>query len=205
LSPKTFRGTKHLLPPAASQPVAGNEWTRIDEISDSDTPLTPSPRRRRASSSPAFVRPLDFDEPISPSAAPKIAASSNAAIKATDANWPEIQSSIFPRIAETIKAAPLGNDMSTPSWLEKILLYDPIVLEDLTAWLNQQGLRIEIERLKPKVKTRGRKKKDAPPDVDEWEVVQHELKAWMVQKWCEDNSICCLWKEGLRGGVKARY
>ncbi len=95
--------------------------------------------------------------------------------------------------------------MTNPSWHEKILLYDPIVLEDLTAWLNQQGLRFEIERLKPKTKTRGRKKKDAPPEVDEWEVIKYELKAWMVQKWCEDNSICCLWKEGLRGGVKARY
>lgn len=142
---------------------------------------------------------------FSPSAAPKVAVPCNAAIKATDASWPTIQTSIFPQIADTIKAAPLGNDMTTPSWHEKILLYDPIVLEDLTAWLNQQGLRFEIERLKPKTKTRGRKKKGAPPEVDEWEVMKYELKPWMVQKWCEDNSICCLWKEGLRGGVKARY
>jgi hypothetical protein len=205
LSPRAFREPKNLLPQAASQPVAGNEWTNIDEISDSDSPPTPSPRRRRASSSPAFVRPLDFDMPFSPSAMPKVTVPGTAAIKATDACWPAIQTSIFPQIAETIKAAPLGNDMTTPSWHEKILLYDPIVLEDLTAWLNQQGLRFEIERLKPKTKTRGRKKKDAPPEVDEWEVIKYELKAWMVQKWCEDNSICCLWKEGLRGGVKARY
>jgi hypothetical protein len=143
--------------------------------------------------------------PFSPSAMPKVAVSGNAAIKATDANWPAIQASIFPQIAETIQAAPLGKDMTTPSWYEKILLYDPIVLEDITAWLNAQGLRFEIERLKPKTKTKGRKKKDAPPEFDEWEVVKYELKAWMVQKWCEDNSICCLWKEGLRGGVKARY
>ncbi|GAB7329770.1 hypothetical protein MBLNU13_g01500t1 [Cladosporium sp. NU13] len=205
LSPRAFRKSQNSPRSAVSQPVAGNEWTRIDEISDSDSPPTPSPRRRRASSSPAIVRPLDFDVPLSPSAAPKTAVPGNATIKATDACWPAIQTSIFPRIAETIKAAPLGNDMTTPSWHEKILLYDPIVLEDLTAWLNQQGLRIEIERLKPKTKTRGRKKKDAPPEIDEWETVKYELKAWMVQKWCEDNSVCCLWKEGLRGGVKARY
>lgn len=205
LSPRAFRTTKGLLPPAASQPVAGNEWTRIDEISDSDSPTTPSPRRRRASSSPAAVRPLDFDTPLSPSAAPKVAAPSNATIKATDACWPAIQNSIFPQITETIKAAPLGNDMTTPSWHEKILLYDPIVLEDLTVWLNQQGLGFEIERLKSKTKTRSRKRKDAPPEIDEWETVKYELKAWMVQKWCEDNSVCCLWREGLRGGVKARY
>jgi len=205
LSPRAFRNTKISPRPAASQPAAGNEWTRIDEISDSDSPPTPSPRRRRASSSPAVVRPLDFDMPLSPSTAPKTAVPGNAAIKATDACWPAIQTSIFPQIAETINSAPLGNGMTTPSWHEKILLYDPIVLEDLTSWLNQQGLRFEIERLKPKTKTKGRKKKDAPPEIDEWETVKYELKAWMVQKWCEDNSICCLWKEGLRGGVKAKY
>lgn len=122
-------------------------------------------------------------------------------MKATDAVWPTVQASIFPRIAETIKAAPLGKDIKTPSWHEKILLYDPIVLEDLTAWLNEQGLRTEVERLKVKTKTRGRKKKDAPPEVDEWETIRDELKPWMVQKWCEDNSICCLWKEGDRKSV----
>jgi hypothetical protein len=205
MSPRAFRRVTSPLKPSASHSVSRKEWTRIDEISDSDAPLTPSPRRPRASSSPAIVRPLDFDLPQSPSAMPKIVVTNNAAIKATDASWPAIQASIFPQIAQTIKAAPIGEDMTTPSWHEKILLYDPIVLEDLTAWLNAQGLRTEIERLKPKTKTRGRKKKDAPPEVDEWEVVKDELKAWMVQKWCEDNSICCLWKEGLRGGVKARY
>lgn len=204
VSPRAFRNVRggH---PSASQPTPQKEWTRIDEISDTESPTTPSPRRRRASSSPAHILPLDFEPPLSPSAMPKVAVAGNAAMKATDATWPAIQASIFPQIAETIKAAPLGEDINTPSWHEKILLYDPIVLEDLTAWLNGQGLRTEVERLKTKNKTRGRKKKDAPPEVDEWETVRDELKAWMVQKWCEDNSICCLWKEGLRGGVKARY
>lgn len=208
LSPRAFRRVRSPLHPSASQPISRHEWTRIDEISDSDSPATPSPRRRRASSPafPAFVRPLDFEAPQSPSVVPKIAVSAtNAAIKATDAGWPAIQTSMFPQIAETIKAAPVSEDMNAPSWYEKILLYDPIVLEDLTAWLNAQGLRFEMERLKPKTKTKGRKKKDAPPEVDEWEAVEYELKPWMVQKWCEENSVCCLWREGLRGGVKARY
>jgi hypothetical protein len=204
LSSRAFHKAKSPLQPSASQPVSRKEWTNIDEISDSDSPPTPSPHRRLASSSPAFVRPLDFQLPLSPSA-PKIAVTGNAAIKATDASWPAMQASIFPRIAKTIKAAPISEDVTMPSWHEKILLYDPIVLEDFTAWLNSQGLRTEIERLKHKTKTRGRKKKDAPPEVDEWETVRDELKPWMVQKWCEENSVCCLWKEGLRGGVKARY
>ncbi|KAM0720361.1 hypothetical protein Q7P37_004497 [Cladosporium fusiforme] len=190
---------------SASQPVQNKGWTNIDEISDSETPATPSPRRRRASSSPAFVRPLEFSFPRSPSPKLKAVASSASALKVTDDIWPTVQASIFPKIFQTIKSTPPSEDIKAPSWHEKILLYDPIVLEDLTAWLNKQGLRTEVNRLKPKTKTRGRKKKDAPPEVDEWEVVKDELKAWMVQKWCEDQSICCLWKEGLRGGVKARY
>lgn len=126
-------------------------------------------------------------------------------MKATDTEWPAVQAVIYPEIAQTIKSTPPSTDLKDPSWLEKILLYHPIVLEDLTAWLNTQGLRTHVQRLKPKVKQRGRKRKDAPPEVDEWETIEDELKAWMVQKWCEDHSICCLWKDGLRGGVKARY
>lgn len=190
---------------SASQPELGEEWTNIDEISDSDSPATPSPRRRRGSTSPARVRPLDFAYARSPSPKPKASTSGPFSMKPTDPAWLTVQEVIYPQILQTIKSAPSSNDMKVPSWHEKILLYDPIVLEDLTAWLNRQGLRTEIKRQKPKVKKTGRKRKDATPEVDEWEVVRDELKAWMVQKWCEDQGICCLWKEGLRGGVKARY
>lgn len=81
------------------------------------------------------------------------------------------------------------------------------MLEDFTAWLNEQGLKVEVKRLKPKAKKRGRKKKDAGPEEEavEWEVQRETLQAWMVQKWCEEKSVCCLWKEGLRGGVRTRY
>jgi hypothetical protein len=155
---------------------------------------------------------LEFDFPEQPEPQPAIAKATNpstAAVKPTDAVWPAMQTALFPQITKSITSAPpSGRDTdltAAPTWHEKILLYDPIVLEDLTAWLNAQGVRTELERLKPKVKTRGRKKKDAPPEVDEWEVVRDEVKAWMVQKWCEENSVCCLWREGLRGGVKGRY
>jgi hypothetical protein len=197
---------------ASQQQTPRKEWTHIDDISDSDSPATPSPKRRRAFSSPAFVRPLDFDLPEQPEPQPAIAKATNpstAAVKPTDAVWPAMQTALFPQITKTITSTPpSGRDTdltAAPTWHEKILLYDPIVLEDLTGWLNAQGVRTELERLKPKVKTRGRKKKDAPPEVDEWETVRDEVKAWMVQKWCEENSVCCLWREGLRGGVKGRY
>ena len=85
-------------------------------------------------------------------------------------------------------------------------MYDPITLEELTSWLNEQGLRIQVRRQKPKAKKRGRKKRDADGkvidqdvEVDE-EVHEEPLQAWMVQKWCEERSICCVWAGGGWGG-----
>jgi len=85
-------------------------------------------------------------------------------------------------------------------------MYDPIVLEELTAYLNEQGLSIESQKQKPKPKKKGRKKKDAPTEEleVEWETVQEPLQAWMVQKWCESNSICCVWAGGGWSG-RARH
>ncbi|KAK1245703.1 hypothetical protein MKX07_004772 [Trichoderma sp. CBMAI-0711] len=39
-------------------------------------------------------------------------------------------------ITKAITSAPRTTDPANPSWHEKMLLYDPIVLEDLTTWLN---------------------------------------------------------------------
>ena len=65
------------------------------------------------------------------------------------------------------------NHIRDPTWHEKILLYDPIVLEDLARWLNSAGLAgIQEDR---------------------------EVTALDVRGWCEINGICCLWKGGWRG------
>ncbi|KAK4504378.1 hypothetical protein PRZ48_005294 [Zasmidium cellare] len=190
---------------SASQPAESNAWVNIDEISDSDSPSTPSPPRRRAGSSPPTVQPLDLSIAASPSLKAKAPAVVSSALKLNDSTFTDIQADLFTRITATVRSTPPSTDMKNPTWHEKILLYDPIVLEDLAAWLNEQGLCIEMQRLKQKPKSRGRKKKDAPAEEPEYETVKEELKPWMVQKWCEEKSICCLWKEGLRGGVRTRY
>jgi hypothetical protein len=128
-----------------------------------------------------------------------------------DPQWNLIRAALFPLITKTVRATPPSNDMIRPSWHEKILLYDPIVLEDFTAWLNEQGLRVETRKIRPKPKKKGRKKKDDDKPAEQvgevvgYDLCREELKPWMVQKWCEEKSICCLWKEGMRGGVKVRY
>ena len=52
-------------------------------------------------------------------------------------------------------------------------MYDPIVLEDLTAWLNTEGLQSIGE--------------------------DDEVGALDVREWCESQGVCCLWKGGWRG------
>ena len=211
-SPHTSKAKKQKTAASASQPLPRSEWIDIDEISDSDSPTTPSPPRRRASASPPAVQPLPLIAAGSPSIkakAPALAAPAAPALRSGDSHWSTIRETLFPRITSAVKSAPHSTDPIKPSWWEKILLYDPIVLEDLTAWLNEQGVRVEIQRQKAKPKKRGRKRKDADAEAEEedveWEVHQEELKPWMVQKWCEEKSVCCLWKEGLRGGVRTRY
>jgi len=144
-----------------------NEWTAIDEIEDSDPGPTSSPPRWH---SPSKLKELDFAAPSEPPLAQSIKQDQAA-----------MQAVLFPQITKAVKAAPRLTDPSKPSWYEKMLMYDPIVLEDLTAWLNGGALR-GAGRLE-----------------------DGGVKAQLVQKWCEEHSVCCLWRDGVRGGAKLRY
>ncbi|KAL4763973.1 protein slx4 [Aspergillus foveolatus] len=55
-----------------------------------------------------------------------------------------------------------------PTWHEKILMYDPIYLEDFTSWLNTEGLAL----------------------VDE----AREVATGFVRQWCESKGICCCFR-----------
>ncbi|KAJ5132202.1 hypothetical protein N7448_006360 [Penicillium atrosanguineum] len=59
-----------------------------------------------------------------------------------------------------------------PTWQEKIVMYDPIILEDLTAWLNVEGLALVGE--------------------------DREVHTGVVRGWCESKGICCCWKKNAR-------
>lgn len=56
-----------------------------------------------------------------------------------------------------------------PTWQEKIVMYDPIILEDLTTWLNVEGLGMVGE--------------------------DREVNTGIVRKWCENRGICCCWRK----------
>lgn len=80
------------------------------------------------------------------------------------------------QIRPAIEFQSTTEDGLTPTWREKILMYDPIVLEDLTVWLNTCGFRAVQE--------------------------DREISALEVRAWCEENGVCCLWKGGWRGRRK---
>ena len=101
-------------------------------------------------------------------------------------------SQVFPHITNAVMNQTSELGLSKLTWHEKILLYDPIVLEDLTTWLNTGPLKGEIDR-----GVNQDKSKD-PMAID-------QVEPWMVQLWCEEHSVCCLWREGSRGGVKSKY
>lgn len=193
--------------PSLSQPLS-SPYLDIDDIFDDEIATAPpSPPRRQASAT--LLQPML--ELSNPAALPPANARTN---KQMQADFPVISVTLFPRISATVKAARPTTNPKTPSWYEKILLYDPIVLEDLTAWLNAEGVCIKSTRPKlvKKIKGKGKQKESQAAENEgagemeiEMEVCREELKPWMVQKWCEENSVCCLWKGGLRGGVRAAY
>ncbi|KAF4592270.1 Structure-specific endonuclease, subunit SLX4 [Ophiocordyceps camponoti-floridani] len=89
------------------------------------------------------------------------------------------QKELFAHINEAVKTAPRTREPTQPSWHEKILMYDPIVLEDLTAWLNSGQLtRVGLDE----------------------EVSPVEVKAW-----CESRSVCCVWRMSNYGKERKRY
>ena len=138
-------------------------------------------------------------------------------MKPEDTDWQGKRDVVFQRITETVKSAPCNTDPEKPTWWQKILLYDPIVLEDFTAWLNEQGIRVQWRRkiTKKRQKKIGRPKKVTERHEDlgsahlsegvDFEFVEDPLQGWMVQKWCEEKSVCCVWKDGVRAKIKSRY
>ncbi|KAF4556047.1 Slx4 endonuclease-like protein [Elsinoe fawcettii] len=218
---------------------SSRDWHDIDEISDSEASAPSlSPPRRSASSPPTSPRKLDLaPDPaskVASQAGPSLAISTAISTSLTEEDIQALkaqqQATLFKTISRVVKGAPRTTDPAHPSWHEKMLMYDPIVLEDLTAWLVGQGVKpdgtvvpvpaprdpsvviednaagaednVEQTEKSKKSKSKGKAKAKV---AEEKQKKKDELQPWMVQKWCESNSICCLWKEGLRGGVRQRY
>ncbi|KAM7194641.1 hypothetical protein V8F20_007833 [Naviculisporaceae sp. PSN 640] len=102
----------------------------------------------------------------------------DASLLATEGPTTE-QALLFNRITRAVMTAPRTTDPENPSWYEKMLMYDPVILEDLTMWLNQGQLdRVGYDG----------------------EVNPEEVKLW-----CHSKSICCLWKVNIHGKARKRF
>ncbi|KAI9707959.1 MAG: 5'-flap endonuclease [Bogoriella megaspora] len=197
--------------PKKSAPEAEELHDINDDISDLEPAPTPSPPRRSASQPPLSIYELEListsttttakatqskvkstklRQPKEP--APFTSTSNSAELgPINDVEreiWPSLAPRLFPAITAAVKAQPRTQDLKNPSWWEKILMYDPIILDDLSEWLKGQ-LRGDTKE----------GDKDEGGDDGKARVEGFEpkwLKVWMVQRWCEENSICCILKDG---------
>lgn len=167
-SPKRTRGgsKKEKTPPAPTavlspkrRPARPRKASPASiEIPDSESG-TPSPA---SSPDPVFSSPPPLDLTIPDEG------DMSLALSPTDS-----QTELFKHITKAVISAPRSKDPSQPSWHEKMLLYDPIILEDLASWLNSG----ELSRV-----------------GYDGEISPTDLKAW-----CESKSVICLWRQNSRG------
>jgi hypothetical protein len=150
----------------------------MDEIEDSEEEVIPSPTRMKqqrntcrlstpvSSSLPLTTKPSPTHRSNTPR--PTASISANLTTKDIDDNLPNL----FSQITTAVRAQPrklLGSKhRPQPTWHEKILLYDPIIVEDLASWLNTEGLDLVGE--------------------------DREVSAAFVRKWCESKGICCCYR-----------
>jgi hypothetical protein len=160
------RSAEGLIPPTGSTPGIADQVMGVNHSHSGSVdivrPLSPPSisRDHSVSLAPADVS-LSEDTELSP---------------APSADQGQDQTHVF--VTKAVLSASGTIDPHTPSWYEKMLMYDPIVLEDFTAWLNAGQLdRVGCDS----------------------EVSPHEVK-----RWCEMRSICCLWKVNIRGKERKR-
>ena len=164
-SPTTTSSPKRKRKAAASEGSRAEAAVlAADEIYDSSPP-TPSPPRRR--SSPKSPGQLPLSQKLSTPILSRVPLEKAAQIR------------LFENISRAIKTFPPTSDPKNSTFHEKMLMYEPVVLEDLAIWLNAEGL-------------------DRVGEDD-------EVSPALVKEWCEEKSVCCLWRENLRGGTRSRW
>lgn len=223
-----------LAPPSTPpRSIIRSKFANIEEILDSedDEALSPTPPRTSyPSNSPSLS--LVPAQPTFTPAPPKTKAQGKRnddeideevipvlQIKASQLQWVNIKESVFKRITSHIRSLSPTTNPDHPSWYEKILMYDPIVLEDFTLYLNTHtSIRTNKRATNKQIKLWNKAQKIVGGEVFEvkegWReevdgddevvyVVEKILEAWMVQAWCQELSICCVYRESRRpGGIR---
>ncbi|KAF2678862.1 hypothetical protein K458DRAFT_480656 [Lentithecium fluviatile CBS 122367] len=195
-----------------------DRFANVEEILDSedDTALSPTPPRfRKLEDSP----PLQFapNPPHPPPPAAKDAATPILLIPESHLHFANIKSTLYTRITNLIRSLPPTTHPTKPSWHEKILMYDAVVLEDFTAFLNSHpGIRTyrkasqkQIRAWNKELKGKGEEGLKTPAGEGKEGMVlatEKEIESWMVRGWCEEMSVCCMAREGRgRGAARKGY
>ncbi|KAH7092589.1 structure-specific endonuclease subunit SLX4 [Paraphoma chrysanthemicola] len=217
----TAKPKKTVHKPVATTPKSSGRFFDIDEILDSEDEA-----REAFSPTPPRVRRLADSEPLplfstSPTRA-KTRKSKNCVdssvvrvdrIASAHLEWVNFKSIVFAAITAHIRSLPPTTDPKKPSWHEKILMYDPIVLEEFTVYLNvstvirtwKRATKVQIKAWNKEMKALGEPALDIE-GPNEVLAVEKELEAWQVQAWCESMSVCCIWGEGRgKGGVRKGF
>ncbi|OGM43456.1 structure-specific endonuclease subunit slx4 [Aspergillus bombycis] len=145
-----------------------HSFINVEEIQDSEEETLPSPFRtqnRYILQPPETKQALPVSKTLcSPSRSKR---RTNKSTTSNSANIDQKQPELTDQILKAIHAQPAGTP-SRPSWHERILLYDPIILEDFAAWLNTEGLGLIGE--------------------------DREVGTGLLRKWCESRGICCCYR-----------
>ncbi|KAJ4368711.1 5'-flap endonuclease [Didymella sp. IMI 355093] len=201
----------------STPPNRSGRFVDIEEILDSEDEalevFSPTPPRvRKLRDSPPL--PLAFDRDIPTPA--KIPADDNSPtpvhrVLTSHLEWANIKSSICSAITVHIRSIRPTTDPKKPSWHEKILMYDPIILEDFTAYLNsntklrtyKRATQKQIKAYNNELKMKGNAILGVEKD-DQVLAIERELEVYMVRDWCEAMSICCIHAKESRGRGSAR-
>ncbi|KAI1323384.1 hypothetical protein F5Y16DRAFT_345958 [Xylariaceae sp. FL0255] len=182
--------------PGPASPKRARGRPKKDETASASTNVTSSaliqsPKRPcgrpRKSNSPREIADSEDESPSSASSPERVFSSPppldlstmDEADMSLTLSPTDQQAELFKQITKAVTSAPRSRDPSNPSWHEKMLLYDPIVLEELAAWLNSGQL--------------SRAGHDG------------EVSPFDVKKWCESKSVICLWRQTLQGKERKRY
>ncbi|CAI7604055.1 unnamed protein product [Penicillium bialowiezense] len=175
--------------------VKSTSYIDIEEIQDSEEEITPSPSRVQKHHSDSMSRTktgkgvpersldiLTKAPPPSPTKRKVVSSKTSITKKSSSASMKAsrtVKSSenvcladISSQITNAVRIQPRSSSLGSrirPTWHEKILMYDPIVLEDFTAWLNTEGFGLVGEDC--------------------------EVGTASVREWCESKGICCCWKK----------
>lgn len=180
MTPKKKKGKAAAIVLPSPNKEEDDTFVNIDDIDDPDQQTKSTPKRGRKK---AEVGQLDLSPSRVEAAAEKPKKKRRRKTIQTPPmgdeevrDWKAETEVLFPLITQAVKEAPPSSELSKPNWHEKMLLYDPIPVEDLADWLNAGPLDEACGVLQDQ-------------DADTRWV--GTVESWKVKLWCERHSVVC--------------